>query len=316
MVSQHTHSDGSVHLQPRLAAFSPKLAHDGVSLPPHSSSLVNSVSGHHPVPLPTLVLASSATLTSLPQTRSPSPQAGLLVPQAGTYTAQAGSCPSLDSLTPTGIIDMLSDLASSFLLGLLTGLPPLPRPNTLCEQPIFDVSDVPVTVGTLQLCHWSQFLDLYPDHAFTTQLQGALQHGVKLGYDSPLHTSTRLDVTNLPMDTDDIQHLHHEIEVHLAEGYLCCVNNPASVQLVCSPVGMVPKPHSDKRCTIYNLSHPHQPGSCLLSINNSISTSFITIHYKSLDAVMDFIHNNLSTSLWKADLEDAFRHIMVVESDA
>ncbi|SAM70011.1 uncharacterized protein UBRO_20364 [Ustilago bromivora] len=118
------------------------------------------------------------------------------------------------------------------------------------------------------------------------------------------------------MDSDNVHHLHHEIETRLAEGRLCHVTDPVSSQLACLPVGVVPKPHSDKRRTIYHLSHPHKPGTHLLSFNDGIHTSFITIHYESLDMIMDFICEHPSTSLWKADLEDAFRHVIVAESDA
>ncbi|SYW86235.1 uncharacterized protein UBRO2_05955 [Ustilago bromivora] len=157
---------------------------------------------------------------------------------------------------------------------------------------------------------------LYPDQAFTSQLQGALQHGVKLGYDSPLQHDACLDVVNLPMDSNNVHHLCHEIETRLAEGCLRHVTDPVSMRLVCLPVGVVPKPHSDKRRTIYDLSHPREPGTRLSSINDGINTSFVTIHYESLDMIMDFIHEHPSASLWKADLEDAFRHVIVAESDA
>ncbi|SAM82729.1 uncharacterized protein UBRO_20687 [Ustilago bromivora] len=234
----------------------------------------------------------------------------------GQRTTAPLSCPLLDTF-PAGIVDLSPDLASDLLLSLIAGsILLLPRPNTLCEHPIFDATDTPVTLGTLQLCLWSAFLDLYPDQAFTSQLQGALQHGVKLGYDSPLQHDACLDVVNLPMDSNNVHHLCHEIETRLAEGCLRHVTDPVSMRLVCLPVGVVPKPHSDKRRTIYDLSHPREPGTRLSSINDGINTSFVTIHYESLDMIMDFIHEHPSASLWKADLEDAFRHVIVAESDA
>ncbi|SAM78155.1 uncharacterized protein UBRO_20267 [Ustilago bromivora] len=224
----------------------------------------------------------------------------------GQQTAAPSSCPLLDTF-PAGIVNLSPDLASDLLLFLIAGsILPLPRPNTLCEHPIFDATDAPATLGMLQLCLWSTFLDLYPDQAFASQLQGALQHGVKLGYDGPLRHNTRLDVINLPMNSDDVHHLCCEIEAHLAEGCLRHVTDPVSMCLVCLLVGVVPKPHSNKRRTIYHLSHPCKPGTHLPSINNSINTSFVTIHYESLDAIMDFICEHPSASLWKADLKDAF----------
>ncbi|SNX86181.1 uncharacterized protein MEPE_04890 [Melanopsichium pennsylvanicum] len=241
-----------------------------------------------------------------PPTTAPSPQPAPLTIALGP----------LDLLAPDGIADMSPASASSSIIPLLTGLPPPPRPNTVCRQPIFDVADVPATIGSLQLHLWSHFLDLYPDQAFASQLRGALRHCVKLGYDGPLRSSARLEVANLPMDADDTFHLRREIDARLREGRLHHVVDPDGIQLVCSPVGVVPKPHSDKRRTIYHLSHPRKPGSRLPSVNDGIHPSFVTIRYESLDAIMDFIREHPSASLWKADLEDAFRHVIVAKSDA
>ncbi|SPC62850.1 uncharacterized protein UHOD_11824 [Ustilago sp. UG-2017b] len=298
---------------------------------PHRSedpSALSKLPGQHSIE-PTRSVAPQATSprsetlsepSSLPGRLTIAPSLHGLRPTAlsspGQRTTAPLFCPLLATF-PAGIIDLSPDLASDHLLSLITGsilLPP--RPNTLCELPIFDATDVPAMCGTLQLCLWSTFLDLYPDQAFASQLRGALQHGVKLGYDGPLQHNARLDVVNLPMDSDDVHHLCHEIDTRLAEGRLRHVTNPINMRLVCSPVGVVPKPHSDKRRTIYHLSHPRKPGTGLPSINDSIHTFFVTIHYESLDAIMDFICEHPGTSLWKADLEDAFRHVIVAESDA
>ncbi|SPO32026.1 uncharacterized protein UTRI_02583 [Ustilago trichophora] len=224
--------------------------------------------------------------------------------------------PSLAIPSFAAIVDMSPDHASTILSRLLTGPPPSPQPNTWCEEPIFDVSDTPATVGTLNIRYWSSFLDLYPDQVFAAQLRGALQHGVKLGYSGQLRSAPRLEINNLPMDDDDVQHLRREIQARVQEGRLRPVDNPADIKLVCSPVGVVPKPHSDKRRTIYHLSHPHKPGSRLPSVNDGINEAFVAIRYETLDAIMDYIREHPSASLWKADLEDAFRHVIVANSDA
>ncbi|SPO27262.1 uncharacterized protein UTRI_10379 [Ustilago trichophora] len=224
--------------------------------------------------------------------------------------------PSLAIPSFAAIVDMSPDHASTILSRLLTGPPPSPRPNTWCEEPIFDVSDTPATVGTLNIRYWSSFLDLYPDQVFAAQLRGALQHGVKLGYSGQLRSAPRLEINNLPMDDDDVQHLRREIQARVQEGRLRPVDNPADIKLVCSPVGVVPKPHSDKRRTIYHLSHPRKPGSRLPSVNDGIDEAFVAIRYETLDAIMDYIREHPSARLWKADLEDAFRHVIVANSDA
>ncbi|KAJ1023978.1 hypothetical protein NDA13_004809 [Ustilago tritici] len=45
--------------------------------------------------------------------------------------------------------------------------------------------------------------------------------------------------------------------------------------------------------------------------NDGIHHSFVSIHYKNLDTVIDFVCKHQGTSLWKADLKDTFRHVIV-----
>ncbi|SPO25992.1 uncharacterized protein UTRI_03357 [Ustilago trichophora] len=297
--------------------------------PPESgrSSAPSSSPGQHSIAPPPLVLPPQApprsglliapsTSPGRPTIAPSSPGQHTTAPPGSERSSAPGSSPLLDSLVD-GIVDLPPDLAASTLLSLITGhQPPPPRPNTSCAQPIFHSADVPATIGSLLPHLWHPFLELYPDPALATQLRGALQHGIKLGYDGPLRHSTRLDVTNLPMDNEDLHHLRREIDVRLQEGRLRPVADPAIAQLVCSPVGVVPKPHSEKRRTIYHLSHPRQPGKRLPSVNDGIHSSFVSIHYENLDTIMEFIREHPSASLWKADLEDAFRHIILAESDA
>ncbi|SOV02714.1 uncharacterized protein UDID_18008 [Ustilago sp. UG-2017a] len=205
---------------------------------------------------------------------------------ASTHAAPAASFPLLDFFAPQGIVDMAPDSAAALLASLLTGHPPQERPNTSCDLPIFDSSDSPATNSSLKLEHWSHFLDLYPDQAFAQQLRGALRHGVKLDYDGPLRHYARLEVCNLPINPEDELHLHQEIDARLLEGRLRPVHNPASNDLVCSPVSVVPKPHSVKRRTIYHLSHPRKPGSRLPSVNAGIHPSFVSIQYENLDVIV------------------------------
>ncbi|SYW83731.1 uncharacterized protein UBRO2_05287 [Ustilago bromivora] len=205
---------------------------------------------------------------------------------ASTHAAPAASFPLLGFFAPQGIVDMAPDSAAALLASLLTGPPPQERPNTSCDLPIFDSSDSPATNGSLKLEHWSHFLDLYPDQAFAQQLCGALRHGVKLDYDGPLRHYARLEVSNLPINPEDELHLHQEIDARLLQGRLRPVHNPASNDLVCSPVSVVPKPHSVKRRTIYHLSHPRKPGSRLPSVNAGIHPSFVSIQYENLDVIV------------------------------
>ncbi|SPO28524.1 uncharacterized protein UTRI_04921 [Ustilago trichophora] len=256
----------------------------------------------------------SAPLPSASRSLPPSSALPQVGPPSTTQPALLSS--AAISLPSTGIVDMTPACASTLLASLLKGSPPPPRPNTWCKHPIFNAADVPATIGSLSLQHWSHFLDLYPDQAFAAQLRRALQHGVKLGYTSPLCNASRLEVANLPMNNTDVLHLCREIEAQVLEGRLQPVTDPIGINLVCSLVGVVPKPHSNKRRTIYHLLHPRKPGKRLPSVNNGVDPSFVTLRYESLDVLMDFIRDHPSASLWKANLEDAFRHIVVAKTDA
>ncbi|SYW83693.1 uncharacterized protein UHO2_06889 [Ustilago hordei] len=58
-------------------------------------------------------------------------------------------------------------------------------------------------------------------------------------------------------------------------GRLTRVTDPTP--LICSPIGMVPKPHSSGFHTIHHLSHPCCPGSKLPSVNASIQLAFVSL---------------------------------------
>ncbi|CDU26382.1 uncharacterized protein SPSC_06576 [Sporisorium scitamineum] len=88
-------------------------------------------------------------------------------------------------------------------------------------------------------------------------------------------------------------------------------------RLVCSLVGMVPKPRSTKLHTIHHLSHLQLPvRGQLPSINNRITTHFTTICYVSIAPILAYAHDHPGCHLWKSDLMDAFHHIVMATSDA
>ena len=54
----------------------------------------------------------------------------------------------------------------------------------------------------------------------------------------------------------------------------------------------------------------------LPSVNAGISPSFVRIRYENLDALLSFVSKNPGCLLWKGDLEDAFRHVVIATPDA
>ncbi|SYW82729.1 uncharacterized protein UBRO2_04851 [Ustilago bromivora] len=141
---------------------------------------------------------------------------------------------------PQGIIDIMSSSAATLLAFLLTGTPPPCRPNTTCHLPIFDALNAPATISSLNLTLW-------------------------------------LSVPNLHMDQDNELHLCQEIEARLLEGRLRPVQDPACLNLICSPVGIVPKPHSTSTDVLIKLvsqfhraSKPYQTVKRNLSVLKSL----------------------------------------------
>lgn len=205
------------------------------------------------------------------------------------------------------------DVALSTLLQLLAGIPNPPlRPNLNFKFPIFDVNDSPASTAPLHYQAWQQLLKSYPDRNVVNQILGAIKHGVQLGYEGPLQDSKRLSYRTLPLTNIGRQHIQLEILDRLKSGRLVRVNNAESIGLVCSPIGTVPKPHSNKLRTIHHLSHPRRG----LSINDGISPEKAAIRYDNMDTIIDFVRNNPGAKLWKADLREAFRSITVGNSQS
>ncbi|CCF48006.1 uncharacterized protein UHOR_12559 [Ustilago hordei] len=208
-----------------------------------------------------------------------------------------------------------ADWCLSLLFDLRQHLPPV-CPNTTLELDAFDPTTSPARIGSmqLQLPAWERLLLDYPDKCYCMQMAGMIQHGCLLGYDGPLCQANHR-IANLPIDADGHAHLRHEITTRLAEGRLTVV--PATSALVESPIGVIPKPRSVKLRTIHHLSHPQHPASLALSsVNASINPSFVRIQYESVHQLVDFVRSNPNCLLWKGDLEDAFCHVVMAESDA
>ncbi|CCF53353.1 hypothetical protein NDA11_007692 [Ustilago hordei] len=213
---------------------------------------------------------------------------------------------------------LLADLASAALTSLQTLQPPV-WPNTTMAAPLHSADGLPAHHGSMQAVsgNWRQALHCYPDPFFVVQLLGAIEHGVHLGYSGPLrHCGCHHHIKNLPMDDRSKSHIWSEISAWVQEGWLLEVD-PQQFNLVCSPVGTVPKPCSSKLHTIHHLSHPRPPcPKQLLSVNEGITPHFTMIRYASLAKILDFVQEHLGCHLWKSDLTDAFRHVITTLADA
>ncbi|TKY91067.1 hypothetical protein EX895_000003 [Sporisorium graminicola] len=234
----------------------------------------------------------------------------------GTPSWQRQADPFQD--TQQALTVPLADLCLRTFLARQIQHPPA-RPNTGMPEMLFDASQEPARQGSMQaaLPAWDRMLASYPDQRVAQNLLGAIKHGILVGYSGPLQQCGRFEsIKNLPMDQAGRQHVDAEIQLRVAEGRLQEVDAHQR-QLVCSPIGTVPKPRSTKLRTIHHLSHPRRPLSGQLhSVNDGINPAFTRIKYASLLPLIEYIRDNVGCLLWKSDLVDAFRHIVVSNGDA
>ncbi|CDS82024.1 uncharacterized protein SPSC_00206 [Sporisorium scitamineum] len=211
-----------------------------------------------------------------------------------------------------------ADLALPALLAQQTFCPP-PRPNTTIATPLHHPDNLPARYGSMQASDaaWEAALASYPDRRFADELLGAIRHGVLIGYDGPLRTQSRYThVRNLPTDQAGRAHIRAEVSARLQENRIVEVD-PQACQLVCSPVGTVPKPRSTKLRTIHHLSHPRAPRQGQLpAVNDGIAPHFTAIRYANIAPILAFVRDHPGCRLWKSDLTDAFRHVVTATEDA
>ncbi|KAJ1037615.1 hypothetical protein NDA14_007815 [Ustilago hordei] len=258
-----------------------------------------------PQPLPAHSPATRATGSSGSPITAPGP---ITAPRLITATPPGSS-------TSPPVFDLSAANACTCLLLQACCRIPAPQPNTMITSPVFDATDTPAHWGSMQeqAPAWQRLLAQYLDKEVQQQLLGGISHGVCIGYDGPLHSVGQRS-HNLPMDAAGLAHICHKIHTQLAEGCLTVVYDPTL--LVCSPVGTVPKLHSDKLRTIHHLSHPCCPGPQLPSVNAGIQPAFMALQYESLQPLVEFIQTSSGCWLWKSDLQDAFRHIVTCLYDA
>lgn len=202
---------------------------------------------------------------------------------------------------------------------------PLARPNTGVFFTLYDDKSSPAVASPLKPDVWKELLTGYsgelPQH-----IEGMIRHGAKIGYDpqGPLRFTSRRGTTNLPMDTEAIQHVNEEI-LRRVEKREVLVSQPGE-HIVASPIGAVPKPSVDdvkKWRTIHHLSYPKRR-STLESVNDGINSDNVTLNYYNLDGMLLELssatrrdpNNTEGGKLWKVDLKDAYRHVVIDQSDA
>ena len=160
----------------------------------------------------------------------------------------------------------------------------------------------PINVDLLE-----SYLEGHPDKHFVATLCSGLREGFRIGYHGPRNQTSypNLRSANLHPDILEQNLLTEVLNGHTVGPF----STPPFPNFRISPLGLVPKKHSDKWRTIFHLSYPKKSPS---SINANIPIEQFTLRYISID---NAIHLLLSLGkgafMFKTDVQSAFRIIPV-----
>lgn len=164
----------------------------------------------------------------------------------------------------------------------------------------------PINVDLLEC-----YLEGHPDPGFVSSLCVGLREGFRIGYlGSRMHTFyPNLRSANQHPDILEQNLLTEVLHGHTAGPFL----SPPFKNFRISPLGLVPKKHSDKWRTIFHLSYPKTSST---SINANIPITDYSLQYVTID---NAIHLLLSLGkgafMSKTDIQSAFRIIPVHPDD-
>ena len=158
------------------------------------------------------------------------------------------------------------------------------------------------------LSAWADALKRYPDRGSVDAILKTIIHGADLGYDGP--RVARLYCRNLPSARWNQASISADLSAEVAARRMAGpFPRPPLSNLICSPLGSVPKRDSDKRRRIHHLSWP--TGA---SVNDRISN--ITYHYSRFDDAMAMVRRlGRGCYLCKIDVKAAFRCVPVRPED-
>lgn len=150
----------------------------------------------------------------------------------------------------------------------------------------------------------------HPDPSFVLKLCSDLRFGARIGYEGPRVPKVS---KNLKSAVENPTVVSTNLEREVVLGHTAGpFTSPPFANLQVSPIGIVPKKHSDKFRTIFHLSFP-KSGS---SINAFIEKDDFSLQYIKIDdAISALIRLGRDTFLAKTDIESAFRQFPVHPDD-
>ena len=151
----------------------------------------------------------------------------------------------------------------------------------------------------------------HPDRNFVKTLItcNSLRYGRHVGYTGPHKPRVSRNLISANQQPDVVKsNLLKEISLGRVAGPFSSSPLP---NLQCHPVGVVPKKHSPKWCTIYPLSYPEGD-----SINDYIPKDLYALQYVRVDDAIHILKSlGLGSFMAKTDLKSAFRLIPVHPED-
>ena len=175
-----------------------------------------------------------------------------------------------------------------------------PLPANLQQLPLL----TPVKVDLLE-----QLLQDHPDTKLVREVIHGFRHGSKLKYKGPRTGCIHNNLTSAHQFPKLLQQcLDKEITLGRVLGPF---KQPPLDNLVCSPVGMVPKKNSTKMRMITHLSYPN--GN---SINHHIDPRDATTSYQSFDYAVKIVAKyDHGCYMSKGDVEAVFRILPILKKD-
>jgi len=156
----------------------------------------------------------------------------------------------------------------------------------------------------INIVNFRKELRHHPNGALVQWALAGFEHGFRIGYNGSRDGEAH---RNLKSAEQYPQVLANNIAAELQEGRLFGpIDNPIAHAKI-SPIGVVPKPHSDKFRTINHLSYPFGT-----SINDGMTDGTLYTQYDRLDSAANWIrYFGKGCYLAKLDIESAFRNLPV-----
>ena len=155
------------------------------------------------------------------------------------------------------------------------------------------------------------FLRRHPDQEFAAYIYDGLINGFRVGFNYNL-SQLNPNHSNHPSALAHKHDVEERIAAELSAGRLLGPLPAHLLSLVhLSPIGLVPKAHTNKWRMIVDLSHPANG-----SVNDGILSSLCSLHYASVDDAVRIIQTlGVGTELVKLDVKDAYRIVPVHPAD-